>query len=199
MPIQIIDTGSGPLAGNGESIYTAFTKANQNFVEVYDSVSDVYSVIENYDYNRLSNKPTIPTDVSELTDTTDLIVKKTNGMWTVTPGTAEYSFTVEDNNIYYMWVRGNVPNGVISYIATVAVTNSNVALLGTQQACNYTGEGNPILFTSIPNQIMGLMASEGKISTSNLLLDSPSNTFKFGIKNNTDENITIKWGYVKLS
>jgi hypothetical protein len=55
MTKQIINIGSGPLAGDGEGLYSAFNKINQNFGEVYSATSN------------------IPTDVSQLTDTTHLI------------------------------------------------------------------------------------------------------------------------------
>ena len=55
MTKQIINIGSGPLAGDGEGLYSAFDKINQNFGEVYAATSN------------------IPTDVSQLTDTTHLI------------------------------------------------------------------------------------------------------------------------------
>ena len=124
-------------------------------------------------------------------------VIKTTGTWTVTPGTATYSFTVPPNGVYQLWVRGNVPNGIISYVATVAVTNANVGVLGTQHAWNYTGAGNPILFTSIPDQF--IVATEGTISTMNPSVGTSTNTFVFGISNSTAENVTIQWGYTKIS
>jgi len=55
MTKQIINIGSGPLAGDGEGLYSAFDKINQNFGEVYAATSN------------------IPTDVSQLTDNTNRI------------------------------------------------------------------------------------------------------------------------------
>lgn len=37
MAQKIINTGSSELAGDGESIRSAFTKINDNFTELYDS------------------------------------------------------------------------------------------------------------------------------------------------------------------
>jgi hypothetical protein len=121
---------------------------------------------------------------------------KVSGTWTVTPGTADYSFTVPINGVYQLWVRANVPNGIISYIATAAVTNTNVPVLGTQRAWNYTGAGSPILFTTLPTQLIG---TEGAISTSNPSVGTTTNVFVFGLANSTEENITVQYGYTKIS
>ena len=118
------------------------------------------------------------------------------GSWTVTPGTNNYSFTVDINNTYNLWVLGNIPNGIIVYNATVSVSNPNVPVIGYQYAWNYTGAGNPILFTSIPAQIIG---TAGSISTASPSVGTSTNTFVFGIQNNTAENVTVNYGYLKIS
>jgi hypothetical protein len=89
-------------------------------------------------------------------------ISPVTGSWTVTPGTNNYSFTVDINNTYNLWVLGNIPNGIIVYNATVSVSNTNVPVIGVQYAWNYTGGSSPILFTSIPAQIIG---TAGAIST----------------------------------
>jgi hypothetical protein len=94
-----------------------------------------------------------------------------------------------------LWVLGNIPNGIISYNATVTVTNTNVPVLGYQYAWNYTGGGSPILITSIPNQIIG---TAGAISTASPAV-ATTNTFVFGIQNNTVSNVTVNYGYLKIS
>jgi hypothetical protein len=123
-------------------------------------------------------------------------ISPVSGSWTVTSGTNNYSFTVEINNTYNLWVLCNIPNGIISYNATVTVTNTNVPVLGYQYAWNYTGGGSPILFTSIPNQIIG---TAGAISTASPSVGTTTNTFVFGIQNNTASNITVNYGYLKIS
>jgi hypothetical protein len=123
-------------------------------------------------------------------------ISPVSGSWTVTSGTNNYSFTVEINNTYNLWVLCNIPNGIISYNATVTVTNINVPVLGYQYAWNYTGGGSPILFTSIPNQIIG---TAGAISTASPSVGTTTNTFVFGIQNNTASNITVNYGYLKIS
>jgi hypothetical protein len=118
------------------------------------------------------------------------------GSWTVTPGDNDYSFTLEINSTYNLWVLGNIPNGIIVYNATVTISNSNVPVIGVQYAWNYTGAGNPILLTSIPDQIIG---TAGAISTSIPSVGITTNTFVFGIQNNTAENVTVNYGYLKIS
>jgi hypothetical protein len=120
----------------------------------------------------------------------------TTGSWTVTPGTNNYSFTVDINNTYNLWVIGNIPNGIITYNATVTVSNNNVPVLGYQYGWNYTGAGNPILLTALPTQIIG---TEGTISTASPSVGTTTNTFVFGIQNNNAENVTVNYGYLKIS
>jgi hypothetical protein len=118
------------------------------------------------------------------------------GSWTVTPGTNNYSFTVDINNTYNLWVLANIPNGIIVYNATVSVSNTNVPVIGVQYAWNYTGGGSPILFTTIPAQIIG---TAGAISTASPAVGTSTNTFEFGIQNNTVSGFTVNYGYIKVS
>ena len=120
---------------------------------------------------------------------------KVTGSWTVTSGTNNYSFTVTSGS-YQMWVLCNIPNGIISWFATVNVTNTNVGALGVQYAWNYTGGGTPISITSIPNQIIG---TAGTISTDATYLGTTANVFEFGINNTSGTNQTVNWGYIKIS
>ena len=130
-------------------------------------------------------------DGSQLTG----VSKQVTGSWTVTPGTNTYSITLDTNAAYNLWVRGNIPNGIITYVATVSMTNSNVPVIGSQYAWNYTGGGSPILLTSIPNQIIGTV---GTISTATVE-NTSTNVFNFGISNTTGSNQTVEWGYTKIS
>lgn len=122
------------------------------------------------------------------------VVLKTTGSWTVAAGTNNYSFTVPANGVYQLWVRGNIPNGVISYIATAQLTNTNLPALGTQRAWNYTGGGSPILITSMPTQFVG---AEGTIATA-APAGTTQNVFVFGISNTSGSPQIINWGYVRL-
>jgi hypothetical protein len=121
------------------------------------------------------------------------IATRVTGSWTVPTGASTQSFTV-DAGSYVMWVYATIPNGIIAWNATVSVTNSNVPALGFQYAYNYTGGGTPIQLTTLPSQILG---TAGSISTSTPAL-SNSNTFRFGITNNSGSTQTIYYGYIKL-
>jgi hypothetical protein len=122
-------------------------------------------------------------------------ITKVNNSWTVTPGTNNYSITLDSNAVYHIWIRGNIPNGIITYVANVSITNSNVPAIGSHYAWNYTGGGSPILLTSIPNQVIGTM---GSIST-DTVANIATNVFNFGISNSTGSNQTVYWGYTKIS
>lgn len=122
-------------------------------------------------------------------------VTKVTGTWTVTMGAGFYNFEVPLNGVYQLWVRGNVPNGIVSYTATAVVTNSNVPVVGTQQAWWYS-VGGVLEFTSIPDQFEGTV---GAISSTNTYSGNTSNLFIFGITNNNSEDAIVEWGYNKIS
>lgn len=122
------------------------------------------------------------------------LTSKNTSSWTVATGTNTYSITVPVNGAYQIWVRANIPNGIIAYQATVHVTNTNVPVLGTQRAWNYTGGGSPILLTTMPTQIVG---TEGTISTATVSTTT-ANRFDFVINNSSGSSQTVQWGYVTL-
>jgi hypothetical protein len=117
------------------------------------------------------------------------------GSWTVTAGTNTYSFTVPADGTYTLWVKGNIPNGIITWNATLSITNTNVPAIGYQYAWNYTGGGSPILLTAIPDQIRG---SAGTISTDATYAGSTSNRFDFTIANSSGSAQTVYYGYTKV-
>jgi hypothetical protein len=92
-----------------------------------------------------------------------------------------------------MWVNGNIPNGIVNWNATVTLSNSNVPVIGSQYAWYYL-LGNALVLTSIPNQIVGTL---GSISTSSPTV-SNSNTFTFGITNNSGTSQTVYYGYTQI-
>jgi hypothetical protein len=123
------------------------------------------------------------------------LANRVEGSWTVTAGTNTYSFTVPSDGTYIMWVKGNIPNGIITWNATLSVSNSNVPAIGTQYAWNYTGGGSPISLTSIPDQIKGVA---GTISTDATYAGTTSNRFDFGISNTSGASQTVYYGYTKV-
>lgn len=118
----------------------------------------------------------------------------TIGSWTLAPGTNSVGFTVDWNFTYSMWVRGNIPNGIAVWNAFVTVTNSNVPVIGSQNAWYYT-DGNALVLNSIPTQIVG---TSGSISTASPAVGTESNTFLFNITNNSGQPQTIYYGYTKV-
>jgi hypothetical protein len=134
--------------------------------------------------------------ISGSTQLTSSFPSKTTGAWSVPAGASTQSFTVEQGASYTMWVNGNIPNGIITWNATVTTSNTNVPVVGSQYGWYYTA-GNVLVLTAMPDQIIG---------TTNTLISSPSsyapntsNVFKFGITNNSGEPQTINYGYIKLS
>jgi hypothetical protein len=92
-----------------------------------------------------------------------------------------------------LWVRGNIPNGILVWNATVTLSNTNVPAVGTQYGWYYSA-GNQLVLTSIPNQIVG---TAGSISTTSVVTTT-SNVFTFGITNNSGSSQTIQYGYITL-
>ena len=120
----------------------------------------------------------------------------TSSSWTVTTGTNTYSITVPASGTYQIWVRGNIPNGIIAYNATAVVTNTNVPVVGAQYAWVYNGGGTPIDFTSIPNQFVG---TGNTIVRNSVAPSATTNRFDFGINNTSGGNITVRYGWVVIS
>jgi hypothetical protein len=123
-----------------------------------------------------------------------------SGTWSIPTGTSTHSFTVDWNNTYVMWVRGNIPNGIITWNATVSVTNANVPVIGTQYAWNYnSGTTEAPVFvlalSEIPAQIIG---TPGTISTLLPAVGTDANTFAFTISNSSGAAQTISYGYRKI-
>jgi hypothetical protein len=117
-------------------------------------------------------------------------VGSSEGSWTVSAGSGTYSFTVPVNANYVMWVRGNIPNGICIWNATVSISNANVPVIGNQYGWYYVA-GNQLVLTAIPSQIIG---TSGSIITSSPAV-SNTNTFSFGITNNSGTNQTVFYGY----
>ena len=122
------------------------------------------------------------------------VVSPVSGSWTLSAGTNTVSFTVTAGESYVMWVNGNIPNGIVNWNATVTLSNSNVPVVGVQYGWYYLA-GNALDLTSIPSQIVG---TAGTISTSAPAV-SNSNTFTFGITNNSGSSQIVYYGYVKVS
>jgi len=121
-------------------------------------------------------------------------ISPVTGSWTLSADTNTVSFTVPAGQSYIMWVNGNIPNGIVNWNATVTLSNNNVPVIGVQYGWYYVA-GNALVLTSIPSQIVG---TAGTISTSAPAV-SNSNTFTFGITNNSGTPQIVYYGYVKVS
>ena len=117
-----------------------------------------------------------------------------SGSWTLSTGANTVSFTVTAGESYVMWVNGNIPNGIVNWNATVTLSNTNVPAIGVQYGWYYLA-GNALVLTSIPSQIVG---TAGSISTSAPAVLN-SNTFTFGITNNSGTSQIVYYGYIKIS
>jgi hypothetical protein len=121
-------------------------------------------------------------------------VSPVSGSWTLSAGTNTVSFTVPAGQSYVMWVNGNIPNGIVNWNATVTLSNNNVPVIGVQYGWYYVA-GNALVLTSIPNQIIG---TAGTIITTEPSV-SNTNTFTFGITNNSGSSQIVYYGYIKIS
>ena len=115
------------------------------------------------------------------------------GTWTLATGANTVSFTVPPSASYIMSVIGNVPNGIVVWVAQVTVTNTNVPVVGVSFAWYYNGNG--LVFTAIPNQIITALNA---ISNSSVGVAN-SNIFTFGITNNTGSSQVVNYSYLKTS
>ena len=121
-------------------------------------------------------------------------ISPVTGSWTLSTGANTVSFTVTAGQSYIMWVNGNIPDGIVNWNATVTLSNNNVPVIGVQYGWYYLA-GNALVLTSIPSQIIG---TAGSIATTAPAVTN-SNTFTFGITNNTVSSQTIYYGYIKVS
>jgi hypothetical protein len=115
--------------------------------------------------------------------------------WTLAAGTNTVSFTVPLNGTYSMWVRGNIPNGIVVWNATATVTNNNVPAIGQQFSWYYPAPGNALVLTSIPAQIIGIANT---ISNATPAVGTTTNVFEFTIINNSGNSAAVNYGYTKI-
>ena len=113
--------------------------------------------------------------------------------WTLAAGTNTVSLTVPTNGTYSIWVNGNIPNGIVTYTATVVVTNTNVPVVGSSYGWYYAA-GNALVLTAIPTQIVGTV---NNISNA-VVVTTTANVFEFTIVNNSGNSAVVNYGYTKL-
>jgi hypothetical protein len=118
------------------------------------------------------------------------------GSWTVTPGQNTYSFTVPDNNTYVMWMRCNIPNGIVTWNATATITNNNVPVVGAQYAWVYTGGTTPIDLVTQPTQFVG--TNNSIVRSVGAGVGTTTNRFDFVLNNTSGGNVPAYYGYTQL-
>ena len=128
-------------------------------------------------------------DGSQLTG----VATQVTGSWTLSAGTNTVSLSVPLNGTYSIWVNGNIPNGIVTYTATVVVTNTNVPVVGSSYGWYYAA-GNALVLTAIPTQIVGTV---NNISNA-VVATTTANVFTFGITNNSGNSAVVNWGYTRL-
>jgi hypothetical protein len=176
------DGTSGFYVNTGSSGSPTWTRVNSDWVKSGNDIS--------YTGGTVTASSFIGSG-SQLTD----VATKVTGSWTLNAGANTVSFTVPSGGAYFMWVNGNVPNGIVIWNANVTTANTNVPVVGSQYGWYYI-DGNALVLTAMPDQIKG---------TNNTVITSPSsygpkasNIFKFGITNNSGVSQVINWGYIKL-
>jgi hypothetical protein len=121
------------------------------------------------------------------------VATSTTGNWTLASGVNTVSISVPLNGTYSIWINGNIPNGIVTYTATVVVTNTNVPVVGSSYGWYYAA-GNALVLTSIPTQIVGTV---NNISNA-VVVTTTANVFTFGITNNSGNTAVVNYGYTKL-
>lgn len=97
MAKQTIFLGNQPNDGTGDSLRVAFDKVNDNFTELYENNTFDGS------YESLTDKPTIPADINELTDEDGLLAggNANTGLVTFNGVTISGAETPETGNLYW--------------------------------------------------------------------------------------------------
>jgi hypothetical protein len=176
-------TGGGVMSP--DPIFDSVTATDLNVQNVTFTGTGAVTINSNNDLNLVA-AGTIKFNGNE-------IVEKTTGSWTLAAGANTVSLTVPGPGTYSIWVNGNIPNGIVTYTATVVVTNNNVPVVGSSYGWYYAA-GNALVLTAIPNQVVG---SPNAISTA-VVSTITANVFTFGITNNSGTGQVVNWGYSKL-
>ena len=121
--------------------------------------------------------------------------RTTTGSWTLAVGANNVSIRLPGPGTYSIWVNGNIPNGIVTYTATVVVTNPNVPALGSQYGWHYAA-GGALVLTSLPIQVVGTAGGISNAVPVPLAIDT--HVFTFGITNNTAAFQEVNWGYTTL-
>jgi hypothetical protein len=207
MAQQIINVGATPNDGTGDPIRTAFIKSNNNFSQLYSRVqtttptaligqigdqAGMYAYDSTYFYYCFANYDGSSVIWGQVPQVGNVATQVT-GSWTLSAGTNTVSLTVPVSGTYSIWVNGNIPNGVVTYTATVVVASTDVPVVGSSYGW-YDVTGAALELTAIPNQIVGTL---NNISTA-VVVTTTANVFTFDITNNSGNSAVVNYGYTKL-
>ena len=188
------DATTGLYVNSGSSGNPVWSRVNMDWTKSGNDISYTAGNVFITGNQNVSGNVTATNFIGSGSQLTEVATKVT-GTWTLSPGTNNVSFSVVAGGTYSMWVNGNIPNGIALWNATVTTSNSNVPVVGSQYAWYYA-IGNALVFTYLPDQIVG---SNGAILSSPTGYNpNTSFSFKFGITNNSGVNQVISWGYIKL-
>lgn len=167
MPKQTINT-STPNSGKGDSLFSAFTKINANFTELYDEIANIdVPEIDLTDYALTTDIPdvsnfitaqdipAIPTDVSDLTDTQSLLGQGGEIDLSITvSGTAYKGFGARYGRVYNNSNSSELTLSKIVIFKDTAVTNSTID--------NRGGESDDFAVTGLgPSDVVALFVLYG--------------------------------------
>lgn len=158
MARQIINTGTAPNDGAGDSLRVAAIKINENFDELYVHKNTLSTVATSGSYLDLINQPAIPADISDLTDTTGLLLT-----------TIDQDYTVNQANTYSLGSAGlqllNVyTTGVRSVGSPITIeTDQQLQLVG-QNGITITSQTDSLQITSADIQVTGPVTTSGAMT-----------------------------------
>jgi Collagen triple helix repeat (20 copies) len=190
--------GATQVGGSYSTLGVKYPGAGTQFGMTLRPVTDNTTAIQflNAAGNSIGNIKQTSSTVQFVGDGSQLsnVATSTTGSWTLATGTNTVSLTVPINGTYSIWVRGNIPNGIVTYTATAVVTNTNVPVLGSQYGWYYLA-GNALVLTAIPTQFVG---TQGAISNAAPYSGNTANVFTFGITNNSGSSQVVSYGWTKL-
>jgi hypothetical protein len=117
MTKKVLGLGTTPNDKTGDSLRNAAGKINDNFNEIYAALGTgteltVAMVAKTGSYNNLSDTPTIPTDVSDLTDTEGLLGQGGGNIF-------------DENGVLQLPDGGSISEGVVTENPTIELTPAN--------------------------------------------------------------------------